>query len=282
MNDALLNLDEIHGLCLDMLKFVDDICNKEGLTYWLSGGTLLGAVRHRGFIPWDDDVDLMMPRPDYRRFLEIAPRYANDRYAIVDPWSRRDYAAPWARVWDLSTRVMISDKVKFANENLFLDIFPIDALPANDLACSVHFKRVRLRDILLKSSRKKDLWDYERLHALKRVMMAATSLFPSNTYARWLDRFCARGDFNKARYAGVCEVTHYGSRERMPAEVFRDTVKVTFCDGEYPAPVGWDTYLSRLYGDYMQLPPEDKRASRHRLRVMRVDPNHDASTEIAT
>ena len=150
---------------------------------------------------------------------------------------------------------------------MFAYVFPVDALPANPKLCALHFTRVRARDILLKCSRKTDLWEHERLQALKRIVMAATAILPPNAYARWLDRLANTGDFNRAKNAGVCVVTHYGSREKMPAGVFRGSAMVTFCDGEYPAPVGWDTYLTRLYGDYMQLPPEDKRFSDHRLNV---------------
>ena len=262
-----LTLSEIHRRCLGMLEYMDEICRREGLTYWLSGGTLLGAVRHRGFIPWDDDIDLMMPRPDYERLLKLAGRVSDDRYRIVHPRLDDTFPMPWARVLDLRTEVDSIDIVKSSTGNLFMDIFPVDALPANRRLCDLHFKRVRLRDILLKCSRKNDFSENERLQLLKRVLMAATSVRSPNHYARMLDRFSGRGDFNRAKYAGGTVVTHYGSRERMPAEVFRGSVGVTFCDGEYPAPVGWDTYLRGLYGDYMQLPPEEKRDTWHNLKV---------------
>lgn len=270
-----MNMAQIQARGLGMLRFLDELCKREGLTYWLSGGTLLGAVRHQGFIPWDDDVDVMMPRPDYERFLSLAERCSTKQYAIVTPYLRKDYAMPWARVWDMGTRVDLTNMVKFGSETLFLDIFPVEALPPAPWLCALYYRCVRLRDIVLKCSRKTDLWDYERLKLLKRALMAVTSLIPTNVYARWLDRFCARGNYEKARYAGVCLITHYGSRECMPAEVFRGTAQVTFCGGQYPAPAGWDTYLRRLYGDYMKLPPEEKRHSLHRLKVRFADGNDD-------
>ena len=258
---------------LEMLKFVDEVCRREKLTYWLSGGTLLGAVRHKGFIPWDDDVDLMMPRPDYEKLLAAAEHLSTQRYALAHPRLQRDYGIPWLRVFDQGTRVKLSRVIRFSPSNLFIDIFPVDALPDDPRLSKLFFRRVRLRNILWKCSRKTGVWPNERLKALKRSVTFVSRLLPSNLYARWLDRFCARRDYDSARFAGCCIITHYGSRERMPKAVFERTVYLPFCDGEFPAPVGWDTYLHNLYGDYMQLPPEDKRIPQHYLRATIIDGN---------
>ncbi len=270
MSETLMSISEMQSLCFGMLKFVDDICRREKLTYWLSGGTLLGAARHKGFIPWDDDVDLMMPRPDYERLLQLAPRYSNERYAFIHPRLTPDTSSAWLRVWDLSTRLHTSGKVKKNAESLFLDIFPVEGLPANSLLSELFFKHARWHDIWLKSARRKELWDNERLQSLKRVLMVLTTRRGPNYYARKLDRFCARHDFNHSKYAGVMVTTHYGSRERMPIEVFSDTVELEFCGELFPAPVGWDTYLKGLYGNYMELPPEEKRYSKHHFMASAV------------
>ncbi len=254
-----------------MLKFVDEICRREKLTYWLAYGTLLGAVRHKGFIPWDDDVDLMMPRPDYEKLVDAAQRLSNGHYAFFHPRLREDYAQSWIRVYDLGTRVELSKKLKYSPTNLFMDIFPVDALPSNPLLSKLFFLRVRLRHILLKCSRKIGVWKGERLPILKKVIAAVTSRLPSALYARLLDRFCAQGNFETAEFVGVCALTNYGARERLPKSVFRDTVRLSFCDGEYPAPVDWDVYLKAHYGDYMQLPPEEERVPKHKMRATITD-----------
>lgn len=267
MEDQCLKQQEIQAICLDTLRLVDKICKRENIPYFLSGGTLLGAVRHQGFIPWDDDIDLMMPRADYERFLKAAPKYMGTRYALAHPKLRSDYPFPWIRILDLHTRVETSGKQKLSSGTLFLDIFPIDGLPANEKWSNLFFKEIRARDILLKCSRRAGLFEDERLQALKRVLMRLTAFRSPSSWARALNRAAMRHDFSKAKYAGVVTVTHYGSRERMPVEVFRGTTYVTFEGGRYPAPIGYHTYLSRLYGDYMTLPPEEERFSRHRLRA---------------
>ena len=271
MDNQYLSLEEIHAILADMLKQVDRVCKAENIRYFLSGGTLLGAIRHKGFIPWDDDVDLMMPRPEFERFLEVAEKRLPKRYVMAFPKRTKDYAFPWIRIHDTHTAVADSGMQKARTQTLFIDIFPIDGLPANPKLSNLFFKSIRARDILLKCARKKDLYPDERLRWLKRPLMALTRLRPVENYAYSLNKAAGLLSFERAKYAGVCVITHYGSRERMPAEVFRGAVDVAFEGGQYPAPIGYDTYLRALYGDYMQLPPEDQRASLHNLKAWRAE-----------
>ena len=107
MEKKYLSLEEYHAVLFDMLKQVDSICHAERLRYFLSGGTLLGAIRHKGFIPWDDDIDLMMPRPDYEIFLKKAEKRLPKRYILAFPDRTKDYSQPWIRIFD--TRVAVDD-----------------------------------------------------------------------------------------------------------------------------------------------------------------------------
>lgn len=267
MEKKYLSLEEYHAVLFDMLKQVDSICHAERLRYFLSGGTLLGAIRHKGFIPWDDDIDLMMPRPDYEIFLKRAEKRLPKRYILAFPDRTKDYSQPWIRIFDTRVAVDDSGMQRTLTRSLFVDIFPIDGLPSNRTLSNLCFKRVRAWDILLKCARRKALYPDERLKWLKKPMMALTRVRTLPKYAVSLNKSARRCSFERAHYAGVLATTHYGSRERMPVEVFRGSVQVPFEGALFPAPIGYDTYLSRLYGDYMQLPPEEKRVSQHNLHA---------------
>lgn len=261
---------EIQAACMDMLRLVDRICKAERIPYFLSGGTLIGAVRHKGFIPWDDDIDVMIPRPEYGRFLKAAPKYVAGRYAFAHTSTSEDYATPWIRIWDQHTHLKGSGVQKMYNQHLFLDVFPIDALPSNKLLSDLFFKKIRAYDIMLKMARRNGLYANERLKWLKKLLIPIASLRSPRRWADSMDRAAGKRSFAKAKYAGVVTVTHYGSRERMPIEVFRGSVPVTFEGETFPAPIGYDTYLKNLYGDYMQLPPEDKRVSLHNMEAYMI------------
>ena len=267
MEKKYLSLEEYHAVLFDMLKQVDSICHAERLRYFLSGGTLVWAIRHKGFMPWDDDIDLMMPRPYYEIFLKRAEKRLPKRYILAFPDRTKDYSQPWIRIFDTRVAVDDSGMQRTLTRSLFVDIFPIDGLPSNRTLSNLCFKRVRAWDILLKCARRKALYPDERLKWLKKPMMALTRVRPLPKYAVSLNKSARRCSFERAHYAGVLATTHYGSRERMPVEVFRGSVQVPFEGGFFPAPIGYDTYLSRLYGDYMQLPPEEKRVSQHNLHA---------------
>ena len=136
-----LDREEIHAALLEILDALVDFCDRNGLRYYLCGGTLLGAVRHKGFIPWDDDIDLNMPRPDADRLIELTQGVLNDHIEIASPFGPVPHAVGFLRACDKRYILHSStlDGKSSYYTNLFVDIFPIEGLPTNMLRVRGHY-----------------------------------------------------------------------------------------------------------------------------------------------
>ncbi len=255
-------LKEIQNCSLAMLEFFDTFAKENHLTYYLSGGTLLGAIRHKGFIPWDDDVDLMMPRGDYERLIEL---FGNERYKISCCEKDEDYITPYARVWDSMTTVKFQS-VNNKQIGVFLDIFPIDGFPAGKYRTMLHLLRIKFLNVKLNCSARRAFVENEKYVPIKKIL----GLFVKkngNYYARKLSCLAKKYDYASCAYVGVNTSPIHLSREKNSKDGYAETIEVPFEHLMLPAPVGYDVYLKQLYGDYMQLPPEEKRYSIHTFEV---------------
>lgn len=262
-----MTLQEIKDCSIGVLNFIDEVCRENNLHYYLCGGSLLGAVRHKGFIPWDDDIDIMMPRSDYVKLFEIWPQ--NTRYSVLNYKNTKDFLYAYGKAIDLST--VKKESITACQLGVDVDIFPIDGLPSDDKEARAYYKiieRIQRRLTLQLSS-------YGRgstlVHTVARnILIFFLKIF---SFLDWtslykvikrFDKVAQRYTGKNTGYCGVTAISHYGIKEKNPVENYRESVFVTFEGKEYPAPIGYADYLSRLYGkDYMQLPPEDMRKSHH-------------------
>lgn len=265
INNA-LTLKEIKQLEVGILEYVSSICNKNHLTYFLSYGTLIGAIRHKGFIPWDDDIDIAMPRSDYMRLLEILQmEEKSSRYECLVPL-KDGYFYEFAKVIDTATVVQEQQTIT-AKCGVWIDIFPLDGLKKEDKLC---------HNLLLL---------YNRFRAA-----AVNVFFPHKTsgfmvpfeYCIWkLCRWIGFKPFLKRSLSLAqkykyddCEFVGFASsypayNKYMKKEWFEDVVEVEFEGRKFKAPRGYHEYLTTQYGDYMQLPPEDKRVCHHMVAYKR-------------
>lgn len=258
-----LSAAEIQARGLDLLDLFDRVCGENHLTYFLSGGTLLGAVRHKGFIPWDDDTDVMMPRGDFLKFQELIGGYLGDRYGYGSVYVDEEYRRPWARLWDKETKMVNFSIYDDQTAHIFLDVFPIDGVPTGKFATVLFFRMMRVLDASCKMSKRKFLHMTERMGAFKLAIHPLFHKIGGHWFAMQMQRLAMKFPFGKTKYAGVSMTIKYGAREKLPYEVFASAVEVEFCGRKLPAPVGWKQYLTALYGDYMQLPPVEKRDEHH-------------------
>jgi len=257
---ATLTLSEMQDVLYDILKVFAEFCDKHGLRYYLFGGTLLGAVRHNGFIPWDDDVDVSMPRPDYEKFIELTKNSPWEHYEV------KQYTQPFIKLVDTRTVMeerLLKDSLKM--ESIFIDIFPIDGLSSNLKENKKHFKKIKFYKRLLTYSivekRKVSLGPFYK-RCIKSVLFAVSSAIGYKTFQQKLEKLAKKYSYSDSEYVGVSiwtwGIKDLGRKEDLEKRVlisFRDTK--LWCQGNYVES------LTKKYGDYMKLPPEDKRPPFH-------------------
>ena len=258
----LLSLQEMQQVYLELLQDFDGMCQHHGLRYELAGGSLLGAVRHGGFIPWDDDIDVCMPRPDYERMLELKKEGKLALPEKRDLISDRDRT--FARHFGRFVRHDVKRVADMAEETdcpyIGMDIFPVDGLPAGKLGFKWQCWRVKqLRRFLLTSVEKAGTSRKGALAAkVKDLYRPILKKIGPFRIARHLDKVCSRVDYDKAKLVGAI-TGMYGHKERWPKEDMLPQTRLPFEGLSACAYENYDIYLGNLYGDYMKLPPEDKR-----------------------
>lgn len=253
-----LTLKEIQQRELEILCEIREFCNENRLTYYLAGGSLLGAIRHKGFIPWDDDIDVCMPRPDYERFVKS---FKSDKEHIeILSDSMGTFNSPFAKIIDISTCIESKYSKNSFNSHLWIDIFPIDGLPEStektvDIYRWENFYR---RMLVLTDAQLGEGKTFIRRYG-KYILIPIARMYGAKRCSKKMRELALKTSYEKATYVGAVTWGLYGVGERMKKTEFLQKVTVTFEGEEFSAFSCWDSYLRGLYGDYMQLPPKDQR-----------------------
>lgn len=256
------DIGELRRIELDILAHVAGFCDERGIKWFLIGGTLIGAVRHKGFVPWDDDIDIGMLRPDYERFIR---EYPESGVYEIRTAERNSYMYPFAKVVDTRTSV-VEEGLTAKNLGVWIDIFPFDGAPAKDYCPSLTKKWKRIKQYIL--TRNLPISGKGR-RIIRKLGIWATlpcRLLPNNRAALKLKRIAMQHSVEDSPYIGIL-VWGYGLREIIPRHAFNGTTPVTFENRTFPAMSGWDLYLSTVYGDYMTPPPPEKRKSTHNFKA---------------
>jgi len=252
-----LNSNELKEVIYRILCDFADYCDENGLLYSLSGGTLLGAVRHQDFIPWDDDIDVIMPRKDYMRLQQLVKeKPMKDNYRLIC-YEEQTVDFPFAKVIDLNTKVV--ERCMTADEHLWVDIFPVDGLSGD----------IKEDEKLLNKARKykqEYAWaaanfgeGTSRFRAIfKTPLLIYHKMIGKKTYAAKLHDLCMKYDYDNSDYVAAIAWA-YGPQERMPKTCFENREKKLFRRREFYVMSCWEYYLKSIFGDYMKLPPENKR-----------------------
>ena len=269
----MLDLRSLQLVQLDILSEFDSLCKKLGLRYSLAYGTLLGAVRHGGFIPWDDDVDVCMLRQDYDRLIKQAEDYLPRNYHLQSAYADSNYPLDFAKLlltdYNLS---VVETKNLDITHGVFIDIFPIDACHNNRLVDWFDRLRVGAARILcfaaideqFKSTfPRKQIRELASLYINRKGTQAIVAHIdairrkrntPSNVYSYYY-------------YTGDSPLK-YEWGHRLPLALMNDLIEIEFEDRRFLCVRDYDAFLTSCYGDYMVLPPEEKRKPDHELRVV--------------
>ena len=262
------NLRKVQLLQLKLVKFLKEICEDNDIKYLIVAGTLLGAVRHKGFIPWDDDLDVGMLRDDYEKFLKVCPLYLTDEICLQDWHSEKEFPGAYAKL-RLKNTVYIERNSQYVNINkgIYIDIFPFDNTPNGRLS--------RFKQKLISGSYKKMLiaksgsTPWSQIEKLKylcyKLLKGWSSLFSFDFLHMKLDKCMMK--YNSLQTE---KITAFGGaygydKETIEKEWVRNTIQIEFENTMLPAPALYDKYLTYFYGEYMTPPPENKRYNRHMI-----------------
>lgn len=256
-------IDDIRKIQLAMMDFIDSLCREKGIRYSLSCGTLLGAVRHHGYIPWDDDIDIFMLRPDYERIIEEIKKSENSRYRILTPFTDSNYYYPFAKLCDMSTRILEGNDRSLPEMGVYIDIFPVDGLPNDARLRKRYWNRIRIvKKFNTMIYQKKVRGEGFVKGVFRRVIFFLFKPMASNRLARYLNILATKCSVGDSEFI-ACSIFGYGEREQLPASVFSEFIDIPFEQKQYRAIKNYDLYLSNLYGDYMTLPPAEQRQRKH-------------------
>lgn len=269
ISKAPLSMKKIQKVSLEILKFVAELCERLNLRYYLMYGTLIGAIRHNGYIPWDDDVDIMMPRPDYEKLLNYLKNHRESMgfYEVFNRDTCTDYNYAITRISDSRYEINKSNE-RDCGMGIFIDIYPYDGLGDNKESALKMLSKTRIYCDRISDLINLDIKIPDSLNLKGRIVWR---------FNRWLNKLRGVGYFHnklkklvegkrydESKYVGPL-LWYFSKPEKVlfPKEYFDNPVKVKFEDGEFWAPSLYNELLTQEYGDYMKMPPVEKRVYHH-------------------
>ncbi len=268
LNDE--TLKRLQHELFEMFLDVKSVCDENGIDYMLAYGSALGAVRHQGFIPWDDDIDIIMRRSEFERFAEKFNSVFSDKYLIAQPLSDRRYVSKLVKIYKRGTTyVEIPTAGVGGKDMLFIDLFLIENVPApglyRKLKALLYNTAFRAASVCIDyqfpspviEKKAKEIPELDAYYTFRKRL---GSIFAHLGGIRFYLRICERlaSQKKKTGWMGVVSGINY-EREIYPEKFYTETTTKSFCGVACKIPADYDTYLKNLYGDYMKLPPEDKR-----------------------
>ncbi len=252
-----LSKEELKDSQMNILKFIDRVCKENDISYFVNYGTLLGAVRHKGFIPWDDDIDICLYREDYDRFLNVVKELQDERYRVLDYDSSDWYFQNFAVIVDDWTVVEDNIKVKPHDTSVFVDVFPVDRV--NDLkVADKGLLMATLRMIAYIKLPYVQYGDSKLKDFCRKIMWYLLRPVNPRFFAKRIERLVQKYSDPQGQYEGLIGCSKDGRKDFFRAGIFEELIEAPFEDMMVPIPKNYDQFLTQFYGDYMQIPSQEE------------------------
>ena len=259
-----LQLNEVKEIQINLLDFVKTTLLENDIQFWLDSGTLLGSIRHRGYIPWDDDIDIIIRRRDYDKAIDLL-NSRSEHYKVLTMNNTEDFFYLFAKVTDSRTHIVEKNLKEIQALGVYIDIFPLDSLPGNEKEYKKLIDDVfRYRSILYYSLLEGEYLKHSTIKT--KIKHLFGRLYGTRRAMEKVDNLCRTSSKINDTYAANI-VAASSKNRKVPAYVFDETLQGEFEGKEYPIPKGYDQYLKILYGDYMKLPPETERVLTHDFKA---------------
>jgi lipopolysaccharide cholinephosphotransferase len=262
-----LDASELKKVILQILIEFDQFCSRHDLLLYPAGGTMLGAIRHKGFIPWDDDIDVCMPREDYEKMMQIFPRDPIARKYGLIGYELGNAEFPFVKVIDKRTKVEQRYSNSDENSCLWIDVLPVDGVPDDVVKSRDIYRKVeKYRKILMLNFANPKEGKTRMKRIFKRFVIPFAKMYGTKRANEKIIALAKSTPFQSAHHVGIISWGLYGTGEIVDKKAFVQPVPVEFEGYQMSAMSCWDEYLSGIYGDYMTLPPAEQRQT-HEMRA---------------
>lgn len=266
MNNAYLTLNELKSIELEILSHIDQVCQDNDITYYIAYGTAIGAVRHQGFIPWDDDIDILLMRDQYEKLEKVMSEKENERYVFKSIKTDKGYSIPYAKVIDTHTSLVRENYRKCVELGAYVDVFALDYLPKTENQMRFQNKVCQRLTVLWEISQLKDCGG---ANVLTRVIQSIIRVIPPRKYAIIMNAVAKR--YNSRAHSNKVNELHYYVIPSMASdfdEVYGFGKEILFEGRVFVGPKDIDKQLTRTYGNYMQYPPIEQQVPKHPNHVL--------------
>lgn len=269
MNEEFTKVKKVE---LEILQEFTKVCDALHLKWYAGYGTALGAIRHKGFIPWDDDIDVLMPREDYEIFCAKAQELLPDNYFVQTLKTEKEYYQPFAKLRRNDTTFWEEGTAKdHINHGIYIDIFPMDGYPSGIAEITFMMKRIVYDNVIYEDGDVNKLHGYRKWIA--RVYKILNGRLTKKEAAMKKEKLVKTVHYDKSAIVG-CLVQDTPKGEAVPVSVYGDGKVVPFEGISIRVPSECEVYLEKLYGDYMQFPPEEKRVPIHTCIVIDTEKSY--------